>query len=177
MKELIKTIKQDLPTHMKTPLGFLLGCKFNQPFKFLLIIRLGIYCHKSSSIVLRFFARKLRNRLFYKYSCDVSFNIELGKNVRFGHPIGIVIGNQTKIGDNVKIWQHVTFGSHGKIGHPKSYPHIEENVSIFAGAKIIGGITIGRGSIIGANAVVSKDLPKYSKVMGNTGKIITSDNS
>ncbi|MCH9611733.1 MAG: Virginiamycin A acetyltransferase [Chlamydiia bacterium] len=39
-------------------------------------------------------------------------------------------------------------------------------------ATILPGITIGDGCIIGANATVAKDIPPYSIVVGNPGKVI-----
>lgn len=39
-------------------------------------------------------------------------------------------------------------------------------------ATILPGVSIGDGSVIGANAVVTKDVPPYSVVVGNPAKII-----
>lgn len=39
-------------------------------------------------------------------------------------------------------------------------------------ACLIGNISVGRGCVIGANAVVTKDIPDYSVVVGNPGKIV-----
>lgn len=47
-----------------------------------------------------------------------------------------------------------------------SMPTIKENVIVGAGAKIIGGVVIGKGVIVGANAVVTKDVPEFSIVVG-----------
>lgn len=49
---------------------------------------------------------------------------------------------------------------------------IEDDVWIGQGAIILSGVTIGRGSVIGAGAVVAKDIPPYSIVVGNPGKVI-----
>lgn len=49
---------------------------------------------------------------------------------------------------------------------------IENDVWIGVGAFIRTGVTIGTGAIIGAHAVVTKDVPPYSIVVGNPGKII-----
>ena len=40
------------------------------------------------------------------------------------------------------------------------------------GAVILSGITIGDGAVIGARAVVTKDVPPYSVVVGNPAEII-----
>ena len=47
-----------------------------------------------------------------------------------------------------------------------------DNVMIGSGAKILGNITIGSNTKIGANAVVTKDIPDDSVVVGVPGKCI-----
>lgn len=49
---------------------------------------------------------------------------------------------------------------------------IEDDVWLGAGAFIRAGITVGTGSIIGAHTVVTRDVPPYSVVVGNPGRII-----
>lgn len=39
-------------------------------------------------------------------------------------------------------------------------------------AVIMRGVTIGDGAVIGASSVVTKDVPPYSVVVGNPGKVI-----
>lgn len=49
---------------------------------------------------------------------------------------------------------------------------IEDNVWLGDKVTVLPGVTIGRSSIIGANAVVTKNIPPFSIVAGNPGKII-----
>jgi len=49
---------------------------------------------------------------------------------------------------------------------------IGNDVWIGREAKIMPGVTIGNGSIIGSYCVVAKDVPAYSIVVGNPGKVI-----
>jgi acetyltransferase-like isoleucine patch superfamily enzyme len=49
---------------------------------------------------------------------------------------------------------------------------IEKAVWIGEGAAIMPGVRIGKGSIVGANAVVTKDVPSYSVVVGSPARII-----
>jgi serine acetyltransferase len=51
-------------------------------------------------------------------------------------------------------------------------PTIGDNVFIGAGAKIIGPINVSDNTIIGANAVVLKDTPKYSTMVGAPAKAV-----
>jgi acetyltransferase-like isoleucine patch superfamily enzyme len=49
---------------------------------------------------------------------------------------------------------------------------IEDNVWIGAEVKVLDGVTIGTGSVIGAGAVVTKDIPPFSVVVGVPAKVI-----
>ncbi|RYZ93431.1 CatB-related O-acetyltransferase [Neorhizobium sp. DAR64861/K0K2] len=49
---------------------------------------------------------------------------------------------------------------------------IQHDVWVGVGAFIRTGVTVGTGSIIGAHAVVTKDVPPYSIVAGNPGRLV-----
>jgi len=85
-----------------------------------------------------------------------------------------VVGETTIIGDGVLLYQGVTLGGTG-LEKGKRHPTIENNVVIGAGAKVLGNITIGENSYIGANAVVVKDVPANSTVVGVPGRITKQD--
>lgn len=86
------------------------------------------------------------------------------------HGMGVVIGETSIVGNNVTLYQGVTLGGTGK-ERGKRHPNIGDNVVIGTGAKILGNITIGENSYIGANAVVVKDVPPNSTVVGVPGRI------
>lgn len=48
--------------------------------------------------------------------------------------------------------------------------NIEDDVWIGFNAAIMKGVTIGQGAIIGANAVVTKDVERFSMVVGNPAR-------
>ena len=48
----------------------------------------------------------------------------------------------------------------------------KKSASIGANATIVGGVTIGMYALIGSGSVVTKDVPDFSLVIGNPGKII-----
>ena len=95
----------------------------------------------------------------------------IGRRVFIDHGMGVVIGETAVVGDNVTIYHGVTLGgtSSEKV---KRHPTLESCVVVGAGAKILGDITIGAHSRIGANAVVVKDVPPQSVVVGVPGQII-----
>lgn len=49
---------------------------------------------------------------------------------------------------------------------------VGNDVWIGEGALVLSGITIGDGVVIGARAVVTKDVPPYTVVAGNPGRIV-----
>lgn len=98
----------------------------------------------------------------------------IGKRFFVDHGMGVVIGETTIIGDDVLLYQGSTLGGTG-IVKGKRHPTIGNNVVVGAGAKVLGNITIGDNSYIGANAVVVKDVPPNSTVVGVPGRITKQD--
>lgn len=60
--------------------------------------------------------------------------------------------------------QQVTIGQ--KTPENAGVPTIGDDVYIGAGAKILGAIYIGCNVTVGANAVVTKDVPDWSTIVG-----------
>lgn len=117
-------------------------------------------------------ARLIANRARRKTGIEIHPGAKIGKNLFIDHGMGVVIGETAEIGDNVTMYHGVTLGGVGGEPNTKRHPTIGNNVIIGAGAKILGPITIGDGAKIGANAVVLKDVPPYSTVVGIPGKIV-----
>ncbi|MFC1806750.1 serine O-acetyltransferase EpsC [Candidatus Omnitrophota bacterium] len=98
----------------------------------------------------------------------------IGNDFFIDHGMGVVIGETTIIGDNVTLFQGVTLGGTGK-EQGKRHPTIGKNVVVGTGAKILGNIIIGDNSYVGANAVVIRDVPPNSTVVGVPGRITKQD--
>ena len=94
----------------------------------------------------------------------------IGRGLFIDHGMGVVIGETAVIGKNVTLFQGVTLGGTGK-EKGKRHPTLGDNVVVGTGAKVLGNITIGNNSIIGANAVVLRDVPDHSTVVGVPGRI------
>tara|TARA_R110001583_G_scaffold73469_1_gene204406 strand:+ start:7584 stop:8075 length:492 start_codon:yes stop_codon:yes gene_type:complete len=124
--------------------------------------------------IYRRYSYHLERKIIRNFGCYLSKKAIIGKNVKFRHPVGIVIGDGVTIGNDVLIYQNVTLGA-ARIGEGAKgfYPQIANGVTIFAGAKILGSITIGENSSIGANAVVLKDVPPNSIAVGIPAKILS----
>ncbi len=133
----------------------------NNPVKkFNLEYQLMLHYNNKNNFLRKIFQR----RLYYKYHCEISNHAQIDKSVKFVHPIAVVVGSNAKIEENCIIYQCVTIGT--SFDCDNKMPYIKSGTTISKGAKIIGDITIGHNCIIGANAVVTKDIPDNSTVVG-----------
>jgi serine O-acetyltransferase len=95
----------------------------------------------------------------------------IGSGFMIDHGMGVVIGETTEIGNNVTLYHDVTLGGttvfdkNGKIC-TKRHPTIGNNVIIGSGAQILGPIKLGNNTKIGSNAIVIKDVPANTTVVG-----------
>ena len=129
------------------------------------LYRLERYFYKNNMEIIAKLIWRLIHLLF---SCYIPYTAVLEEGVNIAHGVGIVIHQDSKIGTNTIIYQNVTLGGrNGQRG-----PDIGKNCIIGAGACILGNIKIGDNVKIGANAVVLKDIPDNSTVVGVPGKII-----
>jgi serine O-acetyltransferase len=95
---------------------------------------------------------------------------QIGKGLFIDHGMGVVIGETTILGTNVTLFQGVTLGGTGK-EKGKRHPTLGNNVVVGTGAKILGNIKIGDNVNVGANAVVIRDVPPNSTVVGVPGRV------
>ena len=113
---------------------------------------------------------------------DIGNNVILGEGTHISAINHLIIGNDLLTGRNVSIIDN----NHGSTLdrdtlfvppikrrlYSKGPIIIGNNVWIGDRACVLGGVTIGDGAIIGANCVVTKDVPAYSVVAGNPGKVV-----
>lgn len=93
----------------------------------------------------------------------------IGRRFFIDHGMGVVIGETAEVGDDVMLYHGVTLGGRQREGG-KRHPTLHDGVAVGAGAKILGPITIGAHSVVGANAVVTKDSPPDSVLVGVPAK-------
>lgn len=98
----------------------------------------------------------------------------IGRRLFIDHGMGVVIGETAEVGDDVLIYHGVTLGGTGK-EKGKRHPTIGNNVVIGAGAKVTGSFKVGDNSKIGANAVVVREVPPNSTVVGIPGRVVKRD--
>ena len=120
----------------------------------------------------------------------IGMNCTIGQNVNIGN--NVQIGNHVKIQNNVSIYEGVELEDYVFCGPsmvftnikvPRSeFPQrgseyyqktlVKKSASIGANATIVCGVTIGEYAIIGSGAVVTKEVPSYTLVVGNPGKVV-----
>lgn len=108
-------------------------------------------------------------------------DVLIGERTRIG--LGNVLIGPVKIGNDVMFAQNVVLSglnhSYEDISLPTSLQKVstsqivvEDEVWIGANVVITAGVTIGKHSVVAAGSVVVKDVPPYSVVVGNPGKIL-----
>jgi serine O-acetyltransferase len=99
----------------------------------------------------------------------LSYNVRVGRRVRIDH-FGSILGARS-IGDDCVLRQNTTLGV-ASIQELNAKPTVEDRVEIGCGVAILGDVVVGHDSKIGANAVVNRDVPPYSVVVGIPGRVI-----
>lgn len=113
------------------------------------------------------------------FYCEYGYNISVGRDtfLNFGctilDPVPVSIGDGTQIGP----WVQILAADHPRnpeqrrqrmeFGRPIA---IGSNVWVGGGALIMPGVTIGDDTIIGAGAVVTRDVPPGTTVVGNPAR-------
>ena len=115
----------------------------------------------------RFFSHVVR----FFTGIEIHPGAQIGQGFFIDHGMGVVIGETTEIGNNVTIYHGVTLGG-TRWNRGKRHPTLHDNVVIGAGAQVLGPITIGRNARVGSNAVVVKDVPSDTTVVGVPGRNI-----
>ena len=112
-------------------------------------------------------------------NCVIGSCAWIGRGVRMGDDVhiqhGAFIPNNTVIGDRVFIGPLavLTDDRHPRAGHVDYQalpPILEDDCAIGAGAVILPGVRVGKGAMVGAGAVVTKDVPALTTVVGCPAK-------
>lgn len=118
---------------------------------------------------MRFIAIIIRGVIRLVFSCDVPYQVKIGKGTSFPHDgLGMILHQDVIIGENCRILHGVTMGGNGGPGVPK----VGNNVTIGACSILLGNVHVGDNAIVGAGSVVTKDVPDNAVVVGNPAKIM-----
>tara|TARA_X000001036_G_scaffold438837_1_gene487791 strand:- start:3534 stop:4049 length:516 start_codon:yes stop_codon:yes gene_type:complete len=117
-------------------------------------------------------------------SCVLGQNVNIANNVKIGD--NVKIQNNVSVYEGVELEDYVFCGpsmvftnvklprSEFPQNQSKDYlrTHVKKSASIGANATIVCGVTIGEYALIGSGAVVTKDVPPFTLVVGNPAKSI-----
>jgi len=132
------------------------------------------------------------DRVYCDFDCFIGTDTKIGDNVNISYRAqiydGVIVGDNSWIAgfisDRCRVGRNVVIM--GNLIHKYDFPpermpvldEIEESPiiedSAFVGfnAIVIGGIKVGEGAYVAAGAVVTKDVPSYSVVVGNPARIL-----
>lgn len=120
------------------------------------------------------------------YGCVLGDGVFVGPFVEIQK--GVVVGNNSRISSHSFICEGVTIGENVFVAHGVMFINdkfdspdikswqienvvVEDNVRIGSNATILP-VRIGKNAIIGAGAVVTKNVPEGSVVVGNPARIL-----
>lgn len=129
------------------------------------------------------------------YECTIGEDCTIGSFTEIQK--GVIVGNRVKIESHSLLCEGVTIEDEVFVGHsvvfvndnhPRSVNRngklkdrkdwdlletvVRKGASIGSNATILGGVEIGEGSMVGAGAVVTKNVPPKSVVVGNPARAI-----
>ena len=113
--------------------------------------------------------------------CNLCDHVFIENDVVVGDRVTVKCGVQlwdgVRLEDDVFIGPNATF-TNDPFPRSKQYPEkysetvVQKGASIGANATILPGVTIGQNAMVGAGAVVTKDVPPNSIVVGNPARIV-----
>ena len=104
----------------------------------------------------------------YKMNIDKSARISFGTKLDKTNPKGVFIGEESYFASGAILFTH-DFSRGLKIN-----TYIGKRCFIGANAIIMAGVKIGDEVIVGSGAIVTKDIPSHSIVVGNPARVIKS---
>jgi acetyltransferase-like isoleucine patch superfamily enzyme len=101
----------------------------------------------------------------------------------------VVVGDRVTVKCGVQLWDGITLEDDVFVGPNATFTNdreprsrnasatllptlVKKGASIGANATILPGLTIGEGAMVGAGAVVTKDVPPHTLVVGNPARIV-----
>ncbi|KAJ2893936.1 Maltose acetyltransferase [Zalerion maritima] len=115
------------------------------------------------------------------FHCDYGYNLQIGSNVSIERNCTIMDTREVRIGDNCFVGPNASIYTGTLPVDPKRRHNgtqvgrsvvIDRDCWIGANAIILPGVTINKGSTVGAGAVVTKNVPPFTVVVGNPARVL-----
>lgn len=129
--------------------------------------------------ILRLFGAKIGKALVYRtVKIYAPWNLVIGDWTCIGHDVEIYNKAVVKIGNQCVVSQGAYICT---AGHDVSSPlmklttgpiMIGDQCWVAARAILLSGVSLGEGAVVGAGAVVPKDVPPWSIVVGNPARVV-----
>lgn len=161
----IRHLAQDLRNNTGNPKGIII----------LVMFRLAQVIASNNLSKLLFFPYLICYRIIVEWflCVELPWTVTAGNGLTIHHGQALVVHGNTILGQNCLLRHSTTIGSKRlPSGEYSKCPRIGNNVDIGSNVCIIGDIAIGDNVRIGAGAVVVKNIPSNSVVVGNPGKVI-----
>jgi len=135
-----------------------------------------------------FIRKKIVDLFSLSFGTAIDKSAQISKRASIGQ--GSVIMPGVTVNSSSIIGRHCIVNTNSSVDHDcvlENYVHVSPNATLCggvfvgegthvgAGAVVVPGINIGKWCTIGAGAVIIKDVPHYSTVVGNPGRIIKSE--
>jgi acetyltransferase-like isoleucine patch superfamily enzyme len=118
------------------------------------------------------------------YGCTIGKDCMIGPFTEIQR--GAVIGDRTRVQSHSFICELVTIGEDCFISHGVMFTNdrlppqsaekwertIVKNKAMIGTGAVLLPVTIGEGAVVGAGAVVTKDVPDYTVVVGNPARVL-----
>jgi acetyltransferase-like isoleucine patch superfamily enzyme len=132
-------------------------------------IRLG------NDVVLESRTRRIFFNVWPEGELILGHGVVVNDGVRFDCTCSIRVGERGMIGYGVVISDSHFHGLYDREMRPTGKPVVlEDDVWIAANAMLFSGVTVGQGSVVAGGAVVRRDVPPFTVVVGNPARVAQS---
>ena len=114
---------------------------------------------------LRFLSRALSQASRATTGIEIHPGATIGDRLFIDHGMGVVIGETAELGNDIMLYHGVTLGGRTS-ARVKRHPTLGDNITVGTGASILGPVVIGSGSVVAAQAVVTRDAPPHTMLIG-----------
>lgn len=166
------TVKKYFQKLAKIPLWFTSNISYILKWKIMKIQKLCI---------LNPYSRRIRPWLWKITGVNIKGNINIGYDVYYdvGYANlitieeGVWIASQALLLCHKRITNNYFIGDdYNKLPYLKQEIILKKGCCIGMGAKILPGVTVGEGAIVGIGAVVTKNVPSWTIVVGNPARVV-----